>query len=191
MNHTNKIDAIPAAAYSRTFLHMIFFSNLDARLRISSIDIRVPSTGGCCQSCCMEVLGVSVTALSSLVVETGQNALDAMDPGCHIACREPGYFSDLSRVQSFQIRQDHVAVERLELVDQLKKLVQGECAISGRLARLRIWQAFELLQSDECLRTFEVLTRHVGCANVVRHAIDPGAQGTAPVECAQAAPQRN
>src|SRR5215831_1317563 len=112
--------AIPPATYSRVFLQKSFFSNLDARLRISSTDMRVPSTGCCCHNCCMGVLGVSVTALPSLVVEPSQNVLDSVNFRRHVSRGKPSDLADLIPIQTFQIRQDHVAIQRFQPLNHLQ-----------------------------------------------------------------------
>src|SRR5438094_1775128 len=91
-NDTNKATAIAVATYSRTFRHIIFLSNFVARLRISSVDVLIPSNVWHCQSSFMFGLGDSLLIFSSRMETASENAFDPVNFGRYVAGRKSGNF---------------------------------------------------------------------------------------------------
>ena len=72
--------------------------------------------------------------LPSLLEKASEDILDAVNLSRHIPRRKPGDFANLHSVEAFQVRQDHVAIERFQPLDHLQQSVERQCAVSRGLA---------------------------------------------------------
>src|SRR5208283_2182751 len=88
-------------------------------LRSSSSVSGAPADPCACQRLRISSFGIADSFMKSL----REQILDAVNFGGHIAWRDPGDLRRRRGVQPFQIRQDDLAIERLELLDQLEQAV--------------------------------------------------------------------
>lgn len=63
-----------------------------------------------------------------------QDRFDAVNLGGRVARRDAGDLADGGGIQPFEIRKDHLAVERFELVDQPQQTVERKLADCAGLA---------------------------------------------------------
>jgi hypothetical protein len=126
---------------------------------------------------------------SSLVKLPGQNVLDPVNLGCHVAWREGGNLGDRGGVEPFEIGNDDLAVEGLQLTDEFEKPLQSSTSVRVRLAVLRIGCRFGLLERDQRRQEVSTPPADVRGGGIVRDPINPRSQRTAPVESFETAPQ--
>src|SRR5579862_6894575 len=126
----------------------------------------------------------------SLLKPASQKILDPVNLGSDVAGGEASDFADLGGVQSLEIRQDHVTIERCELLNQAQQAIERMTAIGGMLA-VGVCQILQFLQSDQGLWPGAALSQHVRRSDIVRNTIDPRTSRTAPVEGGETAPQCN
>src|SRR6266516_610767 len=174
-------------ADSRAFLHRILRSNFAARWCMTSTDILIPSTGWSCQIFCTGFCS-SVMMLSSLLKLAGQHVLDAVNFGGDVSRRQSGDLSDRSGIESFEVGEDYVAIERLQTLNEAEESVERVAAVGGMLAAVRIRKILQFFQAEQCLWPGAALVEYMRCAYVVSDAVDPGAKRASPVEAVEAAP---
>jgi len=97
-------------------------------------------------------------------------------------------FRDRRGVQFFEIADDDLAVDRFELLNQRRQPFQIDALVRGGFALLFVGKGFELFKAHQS-RESPALAKNMRGRDVVSHAIDPGAQGTASVETLEAPPQ--
>src|SRR5947209_1114525 len=85
--------------------------------RIISSVIGDGSVGWFCQIALGSSPENSFRMATSVMEPPRQDGLDPVNPHSHIPCRQPCDFPDGRRVYSFQIRDDDLAVQRLELLN--------------------------------------------------------------------------
>ncbi len=134
---------------------------------------------------------MSVIVFSSLLKLAGQQVLDAVNFGSNISGGESGDLANGGGVQSFQIRKDHVTVERLEVLNQSQQAIEILIAVRSLLPSADIWKALQFFQVDQDLRGRAALVRHVRRGDVMGDAIDPRANRTSAVESCETAPERH
>jgi len=117
-----------------------------------------------------------------------QDVFDPVNPHGHIRGRQPRDFSDGNSVHGFEIRDDDLPVERLELLNQHRQPFQIYSLVRGELALILVRECFELLQIHE-IRKGPALAKNVRSGNMVGNAIDPGPSGTAGIEPLETPPQ--
>src|ERR1039458_1557724 len=81
--------------------------------------------------------GNSFGMAASLMEGAGQDALDAVNLGGDVARREAGDLADGRRVHALQIREDDLAIQRLQSVHQRKKA--AERLLAAGVRRRRAW----------------------------------------------------
>src|SRR6266403_129172 len=96
-----------------------------AFLRISSSDIFVPFTPWFCQTLLTSFGGSSFAMAPSFVKPASQDALDAMNLGRDVSSGYPCDLCNRGSVHAFQIRHDHLPVERFKPLDQRQEPVQS------------------------------------------------------------------
>src|ERR1017187_2653806 len=104
--------------YSRRLRLWIRFSNCRALRRISSNGIGVFSTGRSCQTLRMSSGRGSFGMAASLMKCAGQDVLDAVNLGGDVARREAGDLADGRCVHAFQIGEDDLAIQWLQVLHQ-------------------------------------------------------------------------
>lgn len=124
--------------------------------------------------------------ITDILKPPSEDVLDPMYPHGHIRGRQPRDFSDGHRVHIFQIGNDDLTVERLELLNQPRQPLQIDALM--RVARIFFRKLFEFFQIHEILKRLP-LPNHVRRGDMVRHAIDPRSQRTAGIERPKAPPQ--
>jgi hypothetical protein len=127
---------------------------------------------------------------SSLVKAPGQNVFDPVNLGCYVARRKSGDLGNRGGVETFQIGNDDLAVERLQLPDEFEEPIHGSTSVRCGLAIFWIGCAFRLFERDKRQDAILTLPVHMRGGGVVRHAVDPSSQGAAPIETFEATPQR-
>src|ERR1017187_5987467 len=132
--------------------------------------------------------GNSLGMAASLMEGAGQDALDAVNLGGDVARRQAGDLTDGRRVHTLQIREDDLAIQRLQSVHQRKKA--AERLLAAGVRRRRAWHLVQLFQAEQEIGFSAPLPHGVGRGGVVGHAIDPGAQRAARVPARETAPQR-
>src|SRR5450631_1119412 len=82
-----------------------------------------------------------------------QHGLDAVNLCGDVAGREPGDFSDRCSVETFEVRENHVPVERLQSLNQMKEPIQGLTAVGGLRASGCVGQGLQFFEADQRLRS--------------------------------------
>src|SRR5712664_2082737 len=105
-------------------------------LRMSSVLMRNPSLPCACQSVTTSSGWLSLAMAFSLehrVEAAGENLLDAMDLRGHVARRDAGDLGDPRGVGAFEIEEDDLPLERIQLLDEFaeasERLLTVECAL--------------------------------------------------------------
>src|SRR5258707_5039211 len=98
------------------------------RSGISSVDMRNGSVVWSRQSSRSSLRGVSGIGFSCPELKREQ-LLDAMNARGDIGRRKPGDVADRSRVQAFEIQQDHFALEGPQAVNERVELVESPSSI--------------------------------------------------------------
>lgn len=98
-----------------------------------------------------------------------QQAFDAMDAHGNIGGRQPSNLSDFGSVQIFEIADDDLAVERLELLDQGSEAIEVPAFADTSWL---VGHLFQLLQANQGTK-YEALLKDMRSANVVSDSIDP------------------
>src|SRR5581483_7356370 len=130
-------------------------------------------------------------AFSSLLKLASQQVLDAVNFGRYISGGESGDLANGGGVQSFQIRKDHVTVERFEPLNQSQQAIEILVSVRSVLSANEIWKALQFFQIDQDLRSRTALVCHVRCRDVVRDAVNPRAHRTSTVESYETPPERH
>src|ERR1022692_283348 len=125
---------------------------------------------------------------TSLMKGAGQDPLDAVNLGGDVARRQAGNLADSRRVHALQIREDHLAIQRLQLLHEGQKAAQ-RLLLAG-VRRRRVRHLLQLFQADQGVGVDAALPYDMGYGGVVRHAINPGAQPAPRVPAREAAPER-
>jgi hypothetical protein len=129
-------------------------------------------------------------AVSSVVTyfvkPSGQDVLDPVYPHGYVRWRKAGDFCNRHCIHVFQIRDDHLAVERFELSNQCRQTIQIEALV--RVVRIFFGNLFELFQRYKILKN-PALAHDMRRGDMMSNAIDPGAQGTTRIEPVEAPPQ--
>lgn len=123
---------------------------------------------------------------ASFVKPPGENVLDPVYLHGHVPRRQTRDFADGHRVHVFEIRDDDLAIERFELLDQPGQAVEIETPVRGGFVfggkHVEIFQSHQIFEDA-------ALAKDVRRGDMVGNAIDPGPQRTAGVELLKAAPQ--
>src|SRR6476646_4786080 len=96
---------------------------------ISSVLIRNPSVPCVCQSAATSSFFIAVSSTET----AGQNLFDAMNFRGHVARGDPGDLRDSRGVGPFEIKQDDLPLDRLQLPDECAQPLQRLAAIEGIL----------------------------------------------------------
>jgi len=100
-------------------------------------------------------------------------------------------FRNRFRVQTLEIRHDHLAVERIELLDQSEQSAERLGTVRRTFNVFGTRVALGLFQGQKGSYTLALgLADDVRCRHVMRHTVGPGSNRAPPVELRQAAPQR-
>jgi len=100
-------------------------------------------------------------------------------------------FRNRFRVQTLEIRHDHLAVERIELLDQSEQSAERLGTVRRTFNVFGTRVALGLFQGQKGSYTLALgLADDVRRRHVVRHTVSPGSKRAPPVELRQAAPQR-
>src|ERR1035437_1730926 len=111
--------------------------------------------------------GNSFGMAASLMEGAGQDALDAVNFGGDIARREASDLADGSGVHALQIREDDLAVQRLQSVHQAKKA--AERLLASGVRRRRAWHLVQLFEAEQEIGFRAPLPHGVGRGGVVSH----------------------
>src|SRR5258706_9809751 len=146
---------------------------------MSWVLIRNPSLPCACQSVTTSSGLLSLAMAFSLghrFEAAGENLLDAMDPGGHIARRDAGDLGDSRGVGSFEIEEDDLPLERIQLLNEFaeaaERLLKAERSLGITTGR----QIVDVVEAHQRPRTGAPVPDDVRGSYVVRHAIDPRAQ---------------
>lgn len=124
----------------------------------------------------------------SLVKAPRQDVLDAVNLHRHVSGRESRDFRDGGGVHLFEIENNHLAVEGLQLLDQPGKALEIFAVAGVGLVVCLGGERFEFFERDEPGKR-PALVQDVRGGYVMGDAIDPGAQGTASVKIAKTPPE--
>src|SRR5436190_8493170 len=127
----------------------------------------------------------SFAIASSFVEAAGQHALDSVNLRCDVARGETGDLADRRRVRALEVKKDHLAVERLEELDERVKAIERRVPV----ALARDGQC-DIIDADEGPRLQSAITDDMCCPDVVCDAIDPRAQGAVMLKMFEASPHR-
>src|ERR1035438_9917365 len=96
----------------------------------------------------------------SLMEGAGQDALDTVNLGGDVARRQAGDLADGRRIHALQIREDDLAIQRLQSVHQRKQA--AERLLASGVRRRRAWHLVQLFQAEEHTSELQSL-RHLVC----------------------------
>jgi hypothetical protein len=124
----------------------------------------------------------------SFVEPLREDVLDSMNPHCNIRRRQTRDLANGCRIHVFEIRDDDLAIERFEPLNQGREPVQIYAPVNGGRTLGLVREHFELFQAYES-RKDTVLTNYIGGRDVVSNAVDPRSQGTAAIVPLKTPPQ--
>jgi hypothetical protein len=124
---------------------------------------------------------------ASFIKCSSQNVFDAVNLGRHIPRCQAGDLADGRRVHALQIRENDLAIHRLQLLYQREQAAERLLVVGVR-HRL-VCQMVELFQADQHVRVHATLPDRVGCGGVVSNTIHPGAHRATLVPTGKAAPE--
>lgn len=104
-------------------------------------------------------------------------------------CGNAGDFRDPHGLQPFQIKKDHLLIERPEFLDQRLKAFQHQPMVGCCLDIVVARQRLDRLQAHPLTAVMANAPHHVRSRRVMRHAEGPGSQGATSVKDFEAAPQ--
>src|SRR5581483_3881957 len=178
--------AMTPATYSRMFREWIRRSKQAARRRTSSNVIVTCSTSWFCQKLLKSFGFDSMDMAGSLLEIARQDLLDAVNFRRCIPGGQTRQLGDTARVNSFQVRQNDGAIQRLQTSYQRSEPFDVHLAIGVRRDRPHV----DFVEADERTGARASLLHCPRDRGVMRHAVDPSSQRAAPLECFEAAPQR-
>jgi hypothetical protein len=111
-----------------------------------------------------------------------------VDPHRHVRGRQARDLSDGHRVHVFEIRDDDLAIQRLELLNQHRHPFQVDSLVRSNLALGHVREHIEFFQTDE-RRKIPVLTHDIRSSNIVNNAVDPGPERAAGIVPLKTPPQ--
>ncbi len=117
-----------------------------------------------------------------------KQVLDSMNPHGNICGRQTRDLANGCRIHVFEVRNDDLAIERLEPLNQGREPVQIQSPVTLARTFGFVRQRFEFFQAYES-RKGPAFTNYVGNADVVSDAVDPGPQGAAGIVALKAPPQ--
>jgi hypothetical protein len=114
--------------------------------------------------------------------------LDSVNLSSDVAGRDPGHLRYLSRRLTFEVKQDDLAIQRFELVNQIQKDGYREPAIDLGLGINQGNSSFESLQIHQP-RGQAAAPHHVGSSHVVSDPVHPRLQTATAVKRLEAYPK--
>src|SRR5579864_817246 len=184
-NATQRKSPITIAA---TTFRRLFVCSFCAFRRISASEILIGSVGCSCQIFCGSSKLNSSGIGFSFVEPALQDVLDPMNLHSNVGRRKPGDFSRRIRIHTLEIRNDDLAIDRLELLDQRGEALKGLVLAGNTFALLIGWHGLDLFDAGEFL-PHSSLPNHVSGGYVVGNAVHPGSKRTSPIKMLEAAPQ--
>src|SRR5215469_6418246 len=111
-----------------------------------------------------------------------------MNFGGYVSRRQPGDFCDRGGVESLQVGENHVPIHRFETLNEIQQAFESMAAVCGLEGIRRIRKILQFFQPDERLIPEAPLPQNMRSSDIVRHAIEPGAERASPIKSAEAPP---
>src|SRR4051812_12920505 len=137
-------------------------------LRISSLLMRNPSPGCFRQSSPMSSFSITFSSTET----AGKNLLDAMDLCGHVSRGNAGDLGDASCIRIFEIEEDDLPLDRIQLLDESAQPLQRLLMIE-RLGIVSNRQIVDVIETHQRTLAGTLMPHHVRRRHVVRDAIHP------------------